>query len=313
MSFTPISVPIYIIFTLQFFLLPIQLFVYMCRQSDVRRKRFLVLVLTNIVFSSIWICLSFFHSSSEESLFIVELIGLLTILYSYFYWSKELGIAKIRTQLFWLLLHSALILLAFFISKLNHTNFEFWSTILLFTYAELISIFYIWKVVLHIKKLGDLKMEIQTYPILIASLASCLIPFGLTFFENKILIYVLLNFGFLVIAVFYLKAHVLENRREWSAYQKTIIIAEENQITQDSLELNSLMDAKRKMETLTVREFEVVELMAQRLMWKEISGRLDISESTARKHGANIYAKFNVSKLDDFLKIIELLSSSTEE
>ena len=48
-------------------------------------------------------------------------------------------------------------------------------------------------------------------------------------------------------------------------------------------------------EPLTVREIEVLELLAQRLSAKEIAQRLFISDRTVKRHAANIYQKLGVN------------------
>jgi ATP/maltotriose-dependent transcriptional regulator MalT len=50
---------------------------------------------------------------------------------------------------------------------------------------------------------------------------------------------------------------------------------------------------------LTNREFDVLELLAQRLSNKEIADKLYISTTTVKSHIQNLYGKLHVSKRRD--------------
>lgn len=93
-------------------------------------------------------------------------------------------------------------------------------------------------------------------------------------------------------------------QREWLELQKI-----KSTCDNQELEKQKISETLEKLSLLTAREMEVSKLMVQHLMWKEIADRLNIGESTARKHGANIYAKFGVSKLDDFIEIVSSLKN----
>jgi len=47
-------------------------------------------------------------------------------------------------------------------------------------------------------------------------------------------------------------------------------------------------------ELLTKREFEILEMLASGLVYKEIADKLTISAETVRKHVYNVYGKLHV-------------------
>ena len=60
--------------------------------------------------------------------------------------------------------------------------------------------------------------------------------------------------------------------------------------------LNIFLDKKKvmKMQILTDRENEVLQLLADGLLYKEIADRLGIAHGTVRQHIHNIYEKLHV-------------------
>jgi LuxR family maltose regulon positive regulatory protein len=58
---------------------------------------------------------------------------------------------------------------------------------------------------------------------------------------------------------------------------------------------------------LTEREFEVLELLAERLSINEISARLYISTSTVQQHTHHIYRKLNVANKRQAVASAEML------
>ena len=62
-----------------------------------------------------------------------------------------------------------------------------------------------------------------------------------------------------------------------------------------SEEVKQILESRASNPSLTSREIEVLELMAEGLRNKEIAGALGITEGTARVHAKNIYSKLKVS------------------
>ncbi len=65
--------------------------------------------------------------------------------------------------------------------------------------------------------------------------------------------------------------------------------------------LNIFLDEKKitKKEILTDRENEVLQLLADGLLYKEIAERLNIVHGTVRQHIHNIYEKLHVQNLTE--------------
>jgi len=66
--------------------------------------------------------------------------------------------------------------------------------------------------------------------------------------------------------------------------------------------MTSLALQKGKIEILTIREREVLKLLAEGKRTKEIAKDLYISPYTVRRHRANIMEKLNIKTLADLLK-----------
>ena len=62
-----------------------------------------------------------------------------------------------------------------------------------------------------------------------------------------------------------------------------------------SLHQKAVIDKEKTPFNLTEREQEILRLLVQGLLYKEIGNRLDISPNTAKKHVLNIYAKLHVN------------------
>ena len=62
-----------------------------------------------------------------------------------------------------------------------------------------------------------------------------------------------------------------------------------------SLQQKAVADKEKTPFNLTEREQEILKLLVQGLLYKEIGSRLDISPNTAKKHVLNIYAKLHVN------------------
>jgi LuxR family maltose regulon positive regulatory protein len=75
----------------------------------------------------------------------------------------------------------------------------------------------------------------------------------------------------------------------------------------DCAPARSTPDQSALIEPLTYRELEVLELLRERLMHKEIGQKLDISPMTVKRHATNIYEKLGVGNRRDAVTKAEAL------
>lgn len=299
-----ITIPVYIMFGLQFILIPFQLISYFSRRSDKKRIRFLTLTVIYVLFNILWITNSIglrFNLLSEISLFI---IGLITIGYSCFYWLKEFDLTLTHKKAKLVLFHFSVILVLQSLTVYTGFFQYFWCYFALILYSEIVAIYFVRDIFRAFKKNSKAELNSLSYSILIASVIACFTPLVLFFIESFTIEYIAINSGFFFIASAYLRQYVLNRQTEWSLMDQFV-----NNDSEQAQHDEYIKERIRQYSTLTPREVEVAQLMFQNLMWKEISGLLKIEESTARKHGANIYAKFNVSRLEDFQSVLKEISS----
>ena len=75
--------------------------------------------------------------------------------------------------------------------------------------------------------------------------------------------------------------------------------------------ISSSLTSQPLVEPLTNREFEILELLTQRMSTKEIAAKLFISPTTVKKHLSNIYGKLNVSNRRQAVEKAETLGIFT--
>jgi len=95
--------------------------------------------------------------------------------------------------------------------------------------------------------------------------------------------------------------HLVLNKFPTHEQQPTGTTADASRITTGS--------GARGVEPLTCREFDVLELLAQRLQTKEIAARLFVSPETVKSHLKNLYQKIDVkNRRDAAIKAAEIVS-----
>lgn len=295
-----LTFPIYILFGLQVILLPFQLINFFTRTTDKSRLRFLILSSSLIFFNAFWIAGTVELLPELLSDFAIAAVGVFTICYTYFYWTCHFEVKDHAKKVKWLLLHCLVI---FSIGVLLEQNAKIQSEkvfALQFLYAELVALFFAGGIILKARKELNTADSSHLIAIIIGCVFACLLPFSIFLFENFTIKFIAVNAGFFFIAYSYLNNFILEMRSEWVLLEQRIKL--NNQCLADE---NKIEETLKKFSTLTARELEIAKLMVQNLLWKEIAYRLNIEESTARKHGANIYSKFNVSGIEEFRRYLQ--------
>ncbi len=69
----------------------------------------------------------------------------------------------------------------------------------------------------------------------------------------------------------------------------------------------SVADVKSRFELLTTREREIMSLVAEGLMNKQIASRVNLSEITVKVHRGNVMRKMGAKSLADLVRMAELL------
>jgi DNA-binding CsgD family transcriptional regulator len=300
-----ITIPMYILLGLQLALLPFQLISYISRRSDARRKRILVMALIYVLLNVTWIASNSDVVSVSLANEVLSILGVFAIGYTYYYCLCEFEIAftkpfLARLILFVLVLFAAISFFNRFFGELDGL-----ARIGVFLYAELVVLFFVSKIILRARSTASPPFDIRHYGVLFAAFFSICVPFILIYLSNENLKFITINVGFMSILFAYISFYVNQMQIEWFEFER----ARSNRDLED-LEQQKIAEILDKFATLTAREVEVSKLMVQQLLWKEIADRLNIEESTARKHGANIYSKFGVSKLDEFIEVVSSLKKN---
>ena len=74
-------------------------------------------------------------------------------------------------------------------------------------------------------------------------------------------------------------------------------------VQNNDIELQRKKEIEKAPFNLTDRELEILKLLVQGLLYKEIGSRLDISPNTAKKHVLNIYAKLHINSIAQALAL----------
>lgn len=126
--------------------------------------------------------------------------------------------------------------------------------------------------------------------ILIVFLVS-LAPIMMIIFHDDFSRNIYANVSFIVIAFSYFVSYFSEAQKESYVFKNA---------KHDDQDFERTLDQIFSQKKLTKRECEVGILLLQGKSFKEIADMLFISDQTARRHGANMYVKLEVSDLKNF-------------
>lgn len=301
MILTAISI---ILFALQVFLLPAQLYSYLELKIDKTRLRFLLLVLSIICFNSIWVLLKFyFEVSSSLNSIILAYSGIFLVSHCYFYITKELSLESNRystINLTLLLIFTELLR----DSSLVVVNLEY------ITYAKLffsmvfqtISILYGVRLI----RLLFFKDNSDKSPFEKASISSVIIsmflPLVIFYVEVTSLYNLMINSIFLLLALAYFKHFVIKVKLEKRVFTHSKDVGSNLQeqyvrIPEEFFEYD-----------LTSREREISIYLLKGKSYEEIAEKLYRTPGAIRKHGSKAYAKAGVKNLIEFRKKFEFMN-----
>ena len=75
---------------------------------------------------------------------------------------------------------------------------------------------------------------------------------------------------------------------------------------------DTVREARQRVETLTAREREIMLLMAEGLVAKQIAARLGVSEVTAKVHRARMMRKLELRTPIEVVRLIDSMSGEAE-
>ncbi len=296
MSGNEVTTITYAIYLIQLLLLPSQIISYLIRRTDKTRLRYLLFLLSFIVFNSLWILIgNLGFSNNSLSVSILQLSGVGLLVFAYFYIERELGIFKSIRQLYLLGFTSTVFI---FILWVSESYVDQSSSIQKGVFA-LISMFGLtYFTSSSIRELIRSNLS-KRNPILIAGLLTLsqitIAPIVLFYVEETYIKNIYVNSIFLFVSFAYLKQYI------------THLLFEHDQNKSNS-HLNELNLSERFRENiglyvnygLSPRECEIAEMLLSGLSYQEISEKLNRTHDAMRKHGSNIFKKVGVSSLDEF-------------
>lgn len=287
-----ITIPLYIIYALQAFFLPIQIWNFLVRKSDTTRLRFLLL-LTFFLSVNLLSLVPFTFGFEYQVILIIA--GIVTIGYTYYYILKETGIIKIVKNSFFSVRN--FLFLVFIVEVLRIINYEFQFTetsvfVFYFLHQSFVFIF-AGKLILSLKKKGN-SDPIHISAFLIGCI-SLFLPFVIYLLGNIELFWTLVNLPFFIIATAYVTHYFKQIRIESKLFKFS-----SNSILADRQ--NELLNSRKSIDLtlLTAREQEVAQLIIQGFHYNDIADQLFISEPSVRKHASNIFRKLKTKNLSGF-------------
>lgn len=288
-------------FGLQVLLLPTQLYSYLMLKIDKTRLRFLLLVLSVVIFNSLWFLSAFgFIHGPEFSSIILAYGGIFLTAHFYFYITKELGIQSKKYSAISLLL---VLLITEFLHNASSVAVSLQylpqAKVLFSLMYQTIAIVYGVRIIrILFQNNSEVRSPFENASI-IAVVTSMLLPSLIFHLTITSLSYVIINMIFLVITLAYFKHFVIKLKLERRIFSHSRDFG--NNLQEQFVQVPDVFFEY----DLTSREREISVYLLKGMSYEEIAEKLHRTPGAIRKQGSKSYQKAGVKSLVEFRKKFE--------
>lgn len=279
---------------------------YLFRPQDKSRLWYLILLLLLIVYN---ITGGLFPDPEISIPIITQNIiaygsGFLMASYFPYYFYKGFGLKRLR---FHALYGVPLFLLApylifFVVGYSVHGNLDTaikYGTILPFCYAIIVLVAILRAIRLKYFENRGILNSMEMVAVYCAVVPWASMPVLAYFHANQLTEVIFTNCGFLIITIIFISKSIAKARKE------SELLFEMDLVNCDP----KVIEANCKLYGLTSKEVEIVQLICQRLKYREIADQLFISPRTVDKHAENIFNKLSIKTRADLIRRMSRLDS----